>query len=344
MRSITLTPHDVENIDRLLTDLAKRCSRIDDPMFLKHATVFAHDLPRHLRLALHEFKLLEDGEGTCLISGLPVDDERIGPTPPHWRYRPEHSPALREEMFFFLCSTLLGEAIAWATQQDGYLIHEVVPIKEYETEQIGFSSQRYLEWHTEDAFHPYRPDYLGLLCLRNPTETSTVISSVTCLKLSASGRQLLFEPHFTIRPDDSHLEKNRAVDRKSLEEIFKDIEQIDYTSINRMSEVPDKIAVMFGDPAAPYLRVDPYFMNPVADEAAAGALRELVEQLEENLKEYILRPGQILFIDNYRAVHGRPPFRANYDGRDRWLKRLNLARDLRKSRDARASAHCRKIR
>ncbi len=51
-----------------------------------------------------------------------------------------------------------------------------------------------------------------------------------------------------------------------------------------------------------------------------------------------LEPGDLLIIDNYRAVNGRKPFQARYDGRDRWLKRIGVTRDLRKSRAARSSA------
>jgi enduracididine beta-hydroxylase len=45
-----------------------------------------------------------------------------------------------------------------------------------------------------------------------------------------------------------------------------------------------------------------------------------------------------VFVDNYRAVHCRSSFAARFDGTDRWLKRVNVARDLRKSRNARATA------
>jgi alpha-ketoglutarate-dependent taurine dioxygenase len=53
--------------------------------------------------------------------------------------------------------------------------------------------------------------------------------------------------------------------------------------------------------------------------------------------DVILQPGDIYFIDNFRAVHGRKPFKANYDGNDRWLKRINITRDLRKSRTYRSN-------
>ncbi|WP_399082001.1 hypothetical protein ACGH2B_29630 [Streptomyces sp. BBFR2] len=38
----------------------------------------------------------------------------------------------------------------------------------------------------------------------------------------------------------------------------------------------------------------------------------------------------ILLIDNHRAVHGRLPFRARYDGTERRLKRICATSDLRR--------------
>jgi alpha-ketoglutarate-dependent taurine dioxygenase len=64
----------------------------------------------------------------------------------------------------------------------------------------------------------------------------------------------------------------------------------------------------------------------------------LCDQIEANMQDIQLRPGDIAFIDNYRAVHGRKSFRARYDGTDRWLKRLNITRNLRGSRAWRPTA------
>jgi alpha-ketoglutarate-dependent taurine dioxygenase len=63
----------------------------------------------------------------------------------------------------------------------------------------------------------------------------------------------------------------------------------------------------------------------------------LIKLIDESLTDLVLQAGDICFIDNYRAVHGRRPFKARYDGTDRWLKRVNIARDLRKSRGLRVS-------
>jgi hypothetical protein len=45
-------------------------------------------------------------------------------------------------------------------------------------------------------------------------------------------------------------------------------------------------------------------------------------------KEVILKTGDLLLINNHKAVHGRKPFKARYDGTDRWLQRLLVRKTL----------------
>jgi len=101
--------------------------------------------------------------------------------------------------------------------------------------------------------------------------------------------------------------------------------------------------VLFGDPDAPYLCIDPHFMKDVQGPVEQQALDVVGAAIDEAMREVVLRPGAVVFIDNYRMVHGRKPFKARHDGTDRWLRRLNVARDLRKSRDARPNALSRVI-
>lgn len=58
----------------------------------------------------------------------------------------------------------------------------------------------------------------------------------------------------------------------------------------------------------------------------------------------VLRPGEVLVIDNYRAVHGRQGYPARFDGTDRWLKKMTVTGDLRRSRGQRAHPGSRIIR
>ncbi|TBO54789.1 oxygenase, partial [Streptomyces kasugaensis] len=53
-----------------------------------------------------------------------------------------------------------------------------------------------------------------------------------------------------------------------------------------------------------------------------------------------LRPGEVLIVDNDLVVHGRVPFRARYDGTDRWLKRASVRVPGRRTRPpAEAAEH-----
>jgi Fe(II)/alpha-ketoglutarate-dependent arginine beta-hydroxylase len=274
-----------------------------------------------------------------------VDDQKIGPTPAHWKTRPEISPTLEPEMLFVLLGALLGDPIGWATQQRGYILHDVIPIKEDENAQISTGSLQTIWWHNEDAFHPYRGDYVGLMCLRNPNGVPTTFASIDMIELDAKVKETLFEPHYVIRPDESHTAKNsgNGNNGNGHDHGIDDLVEFAYTQIQRLQVDSPKLSVLYGDPRSPYLRLDPYFMDPLEDDKAQFALNSLIHAIDASLAEVVLQPGDCLFIDNYRSVHGRKPFKANYDGNDRWLKRINITRDLRKSRAARRSCTSRII-
>jgi hypothetical protein len=102
--------------------------------------------------------------------------------------------------------------------------------------------------------------------------------------------------------------------------------------ISRLTAAPPPVAVLFGDPARPYIRADPYFMDTPPDPDAARALDHLIAEMDHHIQPVILEPGDYLFLDNHKVVHGRQPFSARYDGTDRWLKRVNITKDLTKSR------------
>jgi enduracididine beta-hydroxylase len=333
---VVLTDDDIEDILEIAHELAGRFDSVADAQFLREVGIYCHELPRSLRRQAHDFRLLEPSS-VCLVTGYPVNDERIGSTPEHW-FRPgERSTALPEECFFMLCACLLGDPIGWATQQGQKIMHDVLPIRGHEQLQINSASDATIYWHTEDAFHPHRTEYVGLMCLRNPDNVETTYASLDGVKLSAETISALFQRRYVIRPDESHMPDERDWEAGGGGE-----RRLAYEKIRRMYEQPQRVAVLFGDPEDPYMRLDPYFMDrTIEDEEAAAALDELIAALTANLTGVALQPGQILFVDNYKAVHGRQSFKARYDGRDRWLKRLNIARDLRKSRAVRASADSR---
>lgn len=338
LNRFVLNGDEVAAIKKLVDEIASKFDSVEDPEFLSHAAVWAQELPRRLRAALVDFRLNEPDAAHLIISGYPVDEDEIGPTPEHWN-RPDekHSPALAYEIFFVLASSLIGEPIGWKTQQAGRIVHDVMPVKGMEQEQIGIGSEMTIWWHTEDAFHPMRGDYLGMMCLRNPDEVPTTFASMQNVKLDPKDWETLFQPHYVIKPDNSHQQANAAPEDES------ELEQV-YRRIEEMKRHPDKIAILSGDPRSPYVRIDHYFMDRLEDNPRAQeALDNFVKAVDEQIGDLLLMPGDIGFIDNMKAVHGRRAFKARYDGRDRWMKRINITRDLRKSRAERASATSRII-
>lgn len=339
MSRLLLQQDEIESIRALLAEITTTIQSVEDADFQSHAAVWAQELPRRVRKHFYDFKLHEPVDALCLISGYPIDQRKIGPTPEHWKSKQGQSGVLEEEVLLVLFASLLGDCIGWSTQQDGYVVHDILPIRGHEGEQLGSGSEQLLWWHTEDAFHPYRGDYLGMMCLRNPDRVATTYAHFDNIPLDRDQIDLLFEPHYTIRPDESHLKKNRSNPDQVNGELGSAYEQIE-----EMNTKPEKIAVLFGDRSSPYVRLDPYFMDPVQDnERAQAALDALVRSIDNRIEDVILEAGDFCFIDNFKAVHGRKPFKAHFDGNDRWLKRVNITRDLRKSRTSRQQADSRII-
>ncbi len=318
---IELKNAEIEKINSLLEELVTtfNVNNIEED-FLNNSYILSQRLPDRLRKLFYEFKLNEK-YGGILLSGLEVDNKEVGYTPENWDV--DTKSTIKYDLFYILVSALLGEPFGWENQQNGRIIHNIVPIEGHEEKQINSASTATIFWHTEDAFHPFRPDYIGLMCIRNREKTPTTYASINVNDFDNRYVDILMEPRFIQLADLSH-SLNSGVD-----------------VINREN---NKIAVLFGDKKDPYLRLDPYFMDrDNIDEEAKEALEALISHLDKNLEEVVLEPGDICFIDNYTAVHGRSPFTAKYDGYDRWLKRICITKDLRKSRASRISSYSRII-
>ena len=342
MIRIVMSSEEVADTRALMGELVRCYPSAESQAFLDEANVIAHELPRRVRKELRNFRLFEPEAAMLMVSGWNVDEEKIGPTPVHWKEHAPENDTREEDLLLVLFASLLGEPIAWSTQQDGRVVHDLLPIKGHEHEQVGTGSEELITWHVEDAFHPYRGDYLGMMCLRNPDRVPTTFAPISKVKLTPDQLEVLFRPHFTIRPDNSHLPKNggNGSTRSPVETAL--VERA-YRKIEQLVASPERIPVLFGDPSAPYVRMDPYFMDEPEDPVARTTFEALQRLVDDALEDRPLEPGDIVFIDNFQAVHGRKPFKARYDGRDRWLKRINVVRDLRKSRDARVSATSRVI-
>ena len=322
---LTLTGDEVRQTADLLAELRGRHRSAEEPEFLLDAPTHARLLPPRVFGYLHRLRRTETG--FAVISGHPVDEAAVGLTPGHWNEVSRPSPTLDQDLLLVLYAAVLGDAFGWATQQDGRIVHDVLPIKEHEGEQLGTAADVLLDWHTEDAFHPHRPDWVILACIRNPTLTPTTVALSDDLSLTEEDARVLAQPRFHILPDNSHLPRNNSASGSA-----------DFGAVQRMRTEPAPVRLLWGDPARPYMRADPSFwvVSDPEDAQARGALERFGAEIERRLRDVVLRPGDFCILDNYKVVHGRKPFAARYDGTDRWLKRVCVTRDLRKSRGERA--------
>ena len=319
-----LSPSDIATIHYSIDELMSCGYDPVDPRLYDKAWQFLPRVPEEIREFFDNFRRREPA-AACLLRGLPVDNVEIGPTPADWMSAAASPVGMREEFFLALMAMCLGEIFSWSTLQDGRLISNILPVRGEENEQSGHGSNSLLEWHTEDAFHPFRCDYLMLLGMRNNDRVPTTLASIRDVTLKEKSIHILSQPRFYILPDDEHLRQFgvRYPDHPSLHRM------------QQMRESPRLVPVLFGDLISPYLCIDPYFMHCREGDADAGiALQELTNELARIQQDVVVEPGHLLVIDNYVSVHGRRAFEARYDGTDRWLKKAIVARDMRKSRAA----------
>ncbi|MDP9464089.1 MAG: TauD/TfdA family dioxygenase, partial [Actinomycetota bacterium] len=161
-----------------------------------------------------------------------------------------------------------------------------------------------LMFHTEAAFHPYRPRYLLLLCLRGDPTAQTTLSSIfeVMPHLPVDVADVLFQPRFRTAVDESYLN-------------------------GRSNVLSAPLAVLTGDRWRPSMVFDADLMVGI-DEVADDALRTLGNATASCHTSVALEAGDLLVVDNAVAVHGRSPFAPRFDGADRWLQRTFVVSDL----------------
>lgn len=325
LMSYELSSSEAEEISRLLKSLSQKYAIATQVDVLDQAADIARSLPQTLVRFLSSFRLGELA-GAALIRGFRVSQAVIGPTPPH-PLSGVSERTVEPDLFLILLASLLGDVFGWRTLQDGAILHNVLPIPGDEYEQSGAGSKVELDWHIEDAFHECRADYLALMCLRNPSNVPTSLASLRSVDLDSIDLQLLRERRFQIRPDRIHIRGAKTPAERTF---------AGQSGIIAHQSSPEPTSILFGAADSPYLRINPPFMQPSdGDTRAVEALASIIERLTAVLHPVPLQPGDVLVVDNYLSVHGRGAFQPFYDGNDRWLRKVLITRDLRKSRHLR---------
>jgi Fe(II)/alpha-ketoglutarate-dependent arginine beta-hydroxylase len=306
VKRLAIEPYERRQIERLVDDVLDEYGQWDPIQFVTHAKTVAESLPNRVRRFF--LQIQADEIDVAVLSGLPLSQD-LEPTPTGWDMAQKTGVGRREEVVLTLCSAALGEPFAWGNQQDGRIVHDVCPMPGMERSETSGSSTAPLSLHTEDAFHQCRCDYVALYCLRNPDRVGTTVVRADQLDLPARLSETLAEKRFRHRPDQSHVGPH-----------------------GHSGGAADLDAVLFGPAESRYLRIDfdDTSAADVDDHAAQEAITDLYKYMCDAVERVVLEPGDAIFLDNYRVVHGRDPFEPRYDGKDRWLKRANLIRDIRR--------------
>lgn len=199
-----------------------------------------------------------------------------------------------------------GYPISFIQEQNGVLIQNILPVYKTESEQISTSSKVELALHTETAFHPHKPDYILLLCLRGDPNAVTTLADIDdiILELDDATLNCLMQPWYRTEIDQSF----RKHDEKYPNII---------TSILKLENKTNNILCTY----------DHQFMKGT-NSFAQLALDIFNDLVLKHTKEIVLSSEDLLVINNNKVVHGRKPFQARYDGTDRWVQRLLVKKNI----------------
>ena len=272
---------------------------INSSDFLRAVAHAGRTLPGPIYDALVDFVDDAPAAGALLLKNMPLGD--LPPTP--------EDPLLADkadqvsEFSLLTVGRVLGRPVGYLPEHGGDVVQNISPTRRNADRQVSTSSKSMLEFHTEAAFHPHRPRYLLLLCLRGDPSAATTLCSIAAVidTLSPRSRAVLFQPRFTTGIDESY-----AGGRSSAR------------SVQR--------PVLYGDPESPKMWLDADLMQGT-DPIAQQALDELARLVREKATGVTLEAGDLLVVDNDIAVHGRTPFTPRFDGTDRWLQRTFVVAD-----------------
>lgn len=268
--------------------------------FITAAGHAARMLPARIHDALVDFADTPAQAGALLLRGLPVGD--LPPTPPT-----PTTPVGKDrisEMTLLTVARRLGQPVGYEPEHGGDLVQNIVPTAVAADRQVSTSSKVELMFHTEAAFHPHRPRYLLLLCLRGDPAARTTLSSIheVLPHLPAEIVDTLFQRRFRTAVDESYLH-------------------------DRANVLGEPMAVLSGRRDRPAMVFDADLMVGT-DGRADEALGALAAAVAAHHTSVVLAAGDLLVVDNTIAVHGRTPFSPRFDGTDRWLQRTFVVSDL----------------
>jgi len=280
-------------------------------LFCRQAHRAARRLPDRLVELLADFAYHGSHTGTLLLDRLPVLEPP--PTPPDNRSHLAEGTQLARVQA--IINHACGQMVAYEAEGHGRLYQDMVPNRALALSQTSLGSGVELELHTEQAFSKLRPDVLSLACLRGHPDAKTYVlpAHVLLEHMTPFERKLLRRELWMTGVDGSFKLGGHE---------FKE------------GDERGPLAIISGAEDDPTIIFDQDLMSAITEEARA-MIGRVVDIYRAQRFAVTLEPGQLLLVDNVRAVHGRSPFTPNFDGSDRFISRSFAIRDLVRTRYAR---------
>jgi L-asparagine oxygenase len=286
----------------------------DEPdRYCKKSKELSDRLPPRIISVLQNFAEYGSPTGFLLIQNMPTDRFSIPPTPSNNDLKSGEKTILSCIQSIILHS--ISEMIAYEAEGYGRLFQDIVPSQDMEQFQTSLSSGVELELHTEQAFSKLRPDILSLACLRGDHSALTYILPVQAIL-------------------ENMCEEELVILRKPLWKIGVDLSFKLNGNEFLEGDIRGPFSILRGSSEHPYLVFDQDLTIGITEEAEKMK-NKIIDLYYTHRIKHNLKPGEILLLDNRRAVHGRSQFSPRYDGTDRFLIRSFAVYDYARTQYAR---------
>lgn len=301
---INLTNEEV-NILKTLAKKVNFSPSQQQQLFCKEIKSLLREIPETIYNTLIYFKKYGSKTG-CLLLHITPDDDTIYPSTPNSnQYKLGETTELSKIQAILM--SIMGTMVSYEAEGYGNLFQDVVPVKSMLNQQTSTGSNFELEIHTEQAFSQLRPDILSLSCLRGDPNAFTYILELQTVLDNLSQHEILLlkQPLWKIGVDLS----------------FK-INENDFIEGNIRGPFP----IIQGNEDNLIFVFDQDLMFGITEESHS-LIDKIVNIYYTHRTSYNLTSGDIIFIDNNRAVHGRSSFFPKFDGLDRFLIRSFIVFD-----------------
>ncbi|MGW7413553.1 TauD/TfdA family dioxygenase [Streptomyces sp. NPDC054863] len=298
--------------DTLGAQLATPDPTVDVDWSMARCLQVFSQLPTSTLQLILDFGRHSDTPGVGHVRNLPVD--ALLPDTPRDGGPSRDKATFTAEGVLLGLSGLIGEPVGFATEKNGRLVHDVIPVAGGATTQTNQGSSVFLNFHNDivhDATGRYdlaSPDFLVLSCLRADHDgvagTYYADARDICRAVDERTLRTLRSPLFRMNAPGSYV-RDVAGGAETLS---------------------DPVPMISGPEAFPEAVAAANGVHPLTDEAR-DALDRLQVACREVAHEVFLRPGEALLINNRKGLHARSSFTARYDGRDRWLQRTYVRRN-----------------